>query len=512
MSPRSLIDGSKLEALTREVIGATPRVLAMSKRATPDAGSVASRKRPNAAEPDPNPSKKQRKPKKMACARCGALQGTTPWVTETNDNGDDVDVGAGCKRCYAAWHAGWKHHVEWPELCGQCHEDPAFAAAFEESCACLDNLTRRSWPEQNVAVETKSGYRAKSNLIFIREHEFKALTKGVPTAAAKVQLHRLDGPFGRGVVGVLAQHPDKPYMEVEVFHEVTAKHAEEHMLAKNMVRKDQAQEALELVKKNLAQTLPVPLRGNTKVQTLPELLQKVAAMRKASGGVDESDGDESSEAASEGAQTPRSQLSEVPEAAAYDDNDSDASDASQALVAPSSKVAAPTASNKGALGDASKTLPSMESKGDPRATSPGGGARKRRGSGSVSQEASSAATSSRANLEGRFERVASRAKERSTEAAETPPSAKKGQPAKAVAEVDGDMARARELVDRCKASAVLAGQSLGDHVYAASRFLKKRAARPLRTWLRRLSRSAASPSSLQLHVCGRWRPPSVKRP
>ena len=52
-----------------------------------------------------------------------------------------------------------------------------------------------------------SGYRVRSSLIFIREPEFKALTKGVPPAAAKVQLHRLDGPFGRGVAGVLAQHP-----------------------------------------------------------------------------------------------------------------------------------------------------------------------------------------------------------------------------------------------------------------------------------------------------------------
>ena len=54
-----------------------------------------------------------------------------------------------------------------------------------------------------------SGYRVKSNLIFIREPEFKALTKGVPLAAAKVQLHRLGGPFGRGVAGVLVQHPDR---------------------------------------------------------------------------------------------------------------------------------------------------------------------------------------------------------------------------------------------------------------------------------------------------------------
>ena len=55
----------------------------------------------------------------------------------------------------------------------------------------------------------------------------------------------------------------------------------------------------------------------------------------------------------------------------------------------------------------------------------------------------------------------------------TPPSAsKRGQPSKHV-EVDGDMARARELVYRCSATSVLAGQSLGDHVYAAPRFVKK---------------------------------------
>ena len=42
-----------------------------------------------------------------------------------------------------------------------------------------------------------------------------------------------------------------------------------------------------------------------------------------------------------------------------------------------------------------------------------------------------------------------------------------------IVEVDGDMARARELVERCSVFAVLEGNSIGDMVYAASRFIQK---------------------------------------
>ena len=174
-----------------------------------------------------------------------------------------------------------------------------------------------------------------------------------------------------------------------------------------------------------------------------------------------------------GPHTPRALFAEDPDDHADDiASDEDQLDSGAEDAVSYSGIAAARASSGSELQDASKSMPTTMV--DKRVVPPRDAVNRSQPASSGPKAVTAPPPLARISWDNQFERVSASYPSRVHSRGDaTPPSAsKRGQPSKHV-EVDGDMARARELVYRCSATFVLAGQSLGDHVYAASRFVKK---------------------------------------
>lgn len=414
-------------------------------------------------------AKKPKRGSHVLCARCDASSATEKFHMVPGQGGGGAHVtSTACMRCYTPWLKCWSRRLSWTELCGRCADDADFNAAFENTCLIEDGSLAREFSGEAVRSTVRSGYRVFENYAMIPERLFSEATGStLAPRHAKVKVDKLEDPRGGFFKGVVIQHPDKPFYEVQVYTDVSCGYDTEHMLPANTLQVGQGKYAhIQERKRNLS-SLPASMRGNGRPPTLEVLKTKVGAMSKAAGAKsDEGDDDnedeeeEGEEGASEGDKPvdegDDNDLDSKPvEEAADDDSDEPHPSAEMSTPPPKSLSAssrpAPAQGPPLGIGGIAppkrrftgKKAPPTSSSLPAASEASSGGACLRRGrsAGSVA-----------GTTEGRIASPSSAAK-----------ASMKGGGA-------DEMERIADLEQRIALSEILDGASLGDHVYAARRF------------------------------------------
>ena len=118
--------------------------------------------------------------------------------------------------------------MEWGALCDACHSaDSEVNDAFEQSAELEEASQICDGNGETVYQETFTGYTVKVNQVLITQsqysHDIAPKVRGASALTPEQGCEKIEtiqnpnGPVWSMRSGVLAQHPNKPYIEVEKF-------------------------------------------------------------------------------------------------------------------------------------------------------------------------------------------------------------------------------------------------------------------------------------------------------
>ena len=199
--------------------------------------SAAKRKVRPANERSQIPAGKRRRAGDVLCGRCGASSSKTDFYMVPGSTGEVPSTA--CMRCYIPYYKCWAAEYEWPDLCAKCKDDATLQDVFEQTCKAQEGVMKH-FPEQAVVGSVVTGYRLVHNMAFVHEHDFKsAFGTDLAASAINKRYDHLTDYTGSVMRGVLVQHPQKPWMDVEVFTETHCRLDTHHLPTSSSLRAGQ---------------------------------------------------------------------------------------------------------------------------------------------------------------------------------------------------------------------------------------------------------------------------------
>lgn len=250
------------------------------------------------------PAAKRNKNGQATCGRCSVSSSTAAFhvVAGSGSSGDQMVNSTACKRCYDAYSRGWSRMYTWPEVCRRCHSDSSFGESFEKTCKIQAGEAERDFPADFVEGEVVSGYRVVTNMAVLWEKDIPAALgmKRVPPSA-KQQLRKLPDSGGGVSSGILIQHPEKPWTEIQLFSETVCRRGTSHLAVGTALLPKQSDTVFKQEKASMQKHWPQGLRGFAKAKTLESLKEGVVAEERArgQGGDSNEDGEDDQEEAEE---------------------------------------------------------------------------------------------------------------------------------------------------------------------------------------------------------------------
>jgi len=467
-----------------------------------DAGGRAERKPKRAASAVAGNATGRKKGKLgvLTCGRCGKTQGPSiPWPSAPDQLGRTVPVGTACQRCWGPFQKCWSRlGFEWASFCGQCHSEPDFNQKVEATCQVMEGSLEPSWDPSRVTIGDEVGIETSLHFQLIKEKQLEdtGLPRGLGIKQLGFKPSSVPSPHGGGMAsGLITQHPTEPLIQVKVFSRTLVSHATTKMDKEDELLDDQGTHTKKQELADFMKRLPTCLRGHIAPPTLEQVKNKAKGIlagrgAQAAGDNGESEEDTKPEDAEEGEEEDKERDDEV--ATSADEGHGEFAGGhfqpAGASRTSGSLARAPSASTLGTRrgGDEKDEfqkqpdpVKSLAQRRSPKTlASPRAVSHQQRPRAQASAEASP-------SVGGRGSVAPSRCRAKSSKGVgdDDAASAASGATFASAAlrsslpspqgGVDDDLARYRDLTERCSADKILNGKMIGGDVYAAKRFRDK---------------------------------------